>query len=458
MHPVDFEPSLIGESTYASRRRHTRIDTAAWLGLMLILLYVLPGQLIVPNMTYAGRPALLLCLMLCFWWLMTRLNPRLAMTGPQPVRWAVFAYFTTMLISYLAGLIRGLTGIESNAQNFAMLAALQFCGVILMTADGIANWERLQLVLKVYAVSAAFMAMVAMIQAFLKFDIAAYLTLPGLEFKGGVRGFERRGPGAETLFRVGGTATHYIEFSVVMAMAAPFALHLARFTEEKWQRRGFAVIAMLCAAAIPVSISRTGILALVLAALVMFRLWNWRVRYNLMVMGGGLIAVIAVAKPGVLGTLRSLFFAGSEDPSVQGRLLDYSFVAHWFAQRPLVGRGPRTLVPELYGGIVLDNQWLYTLVTEGVVGVGALAALHITGITLAAIAMRRSTRDEDRHLCGALISSQVIAIAVAATFDSMYYTSYTSTLALLLGLCGAVWRFTHPARTIRTLAVRRMAD
>ncbi|WP_203914734.1 O-antigen ligase family protein [Rhizocola hellebori] len=458
MHPVDFEPSLIGDSTYASRRRHTRFDTAAWLGFMLVLLYVLPGEVIVPNMTYAGRPALLLSLMLCCWWMMTRLNPRLAMTGPQPVRWAVFAYFTTLLISYLAGLIRGLTGVESNAQNFAMLAALEFVGVILLAADGIGNWERLKLVLQVYVVTAGFMAMVAMVQAFLKFDLAHYLTLPGLEFKGGLVGFERRGPGAENQFRVAGTAQHYIEFSVCMAMAAPFALHLARFAEAKWQRRGFAVVAGMCAAAIPISISRTGILALALAVLVMFPMWSWRIRYNLIILGMGLVGAIAVAKPGVLGTLRSLFFAGSEDPSVQGRLLDYTFVNHWFAQRPILGRGPRTLVPELYGGIVLDNQWLYTLVTGGIVGVLALAALHITGITLAGIALRRSTREEDRHLCSALIASQVIALVVAVTFDSMYYTSYTSTLALLLGFCGAVWRFTHPARTIRTLAVRRRAD
>ena len=282
--------------------------------------------------------------------------------------------------------------------------------------------------------------------------------MPGLEFKGGLVGFEGRGPGSGNQFRVAGTAQHYIEFSVVMAMAAPFALHLARFTQSKWQRRGFALVAGMCAAAIPISISRTGILALVVAGLVMLPLWSWRVRYNLMILGTGLVAVIAVAKPGVLGTLRSLFFAGSEDPSVQGRLLDYAFVGHWFAQRPILGRGPRTLVPELYGGIVLDNQWLYTLVTGGLIGVAALAALHITGIALASIALRRSTEDEDRHLCGALIASQVIALVVAVTFDSMYYTSYTTTLAVLLGLCGAVWRFTHPARTIRTLAVRRFGD
>jgi O-antigen ligase len=97
-------------------------------------------------------------------------------------------------------------------------------------------------------------------------------------------------------------------------------------------------------------------------------------------------------------------------------------------------------------------------VTQGIIGILALAALHITCIVLAAKALRRSTRDEDRHLCAALLSAQIIAIAVSATFDSLSFTTFSTVLALLSGICGAVWRFTHPARTIRTSTVRTTAE
>jgi polysaccharide biosynthesis protein PslJ len=131
-------------------------------------------------------------------------------------------------------------------------------------------------------------------------------------------------------------------------------------------------------------------------------------------------------------------------------------VSYWFSQRPWLGRGPGTLIPDLY--IILDNQWLLTLVTGGIIGVAALAVFHITCITLATVALRRSVTEEDRHLCAALISAQVVAVIVSATFDSFSFTTFAFTLALMSGLCGAVWRFTHPARLIRTSTVQRLLD
>ena len=84
------------------------------------------------------------------------------------------------------------------------------------------------------------------------------------------------------------------------------------------------------------------------------------------------------------------------------------------------------------------------------VGVAALAGLHITGIVLAGLALKRSEAKEDRHLCAALISTQLIALAVAGTFDSLSFMTFATVLALTLGLCGTVWRLTHPARKVRT--------
>jgi O-antigen ligase len=143
------------------------------------------------------------------------------------------------------------------------------------------------------------------------------------------------------------------------------------------------------------------------------------------------------------------------DPSIEGRTNDYALVAHYFQQRPWLGRGPRTLLADPVQDTILDNQWLYSLVTGGIIGVAALLLLHVAAITLAVIALRRSRRAEDRHLCAALISAQVVAIVVGGTFDSLYYTTFAITLALFVGMCGTVWRFTHPTRTVRTAAARR---
>lgn len=453
VHPVDLEPYLLSPGTYTSRRLAVRLDVAAIICVLIILLYGLPATLIVPGLTFAGRPALLLALALFAWWLLARLSSPLLMVGPQPVRWACLFYLVATLLSYIAGLLRGLPTLEANGMNFNLLITFEFLGLILMAADGIANWGRLRRVIQVFVFAAAFMAVIGLIQSVFKYDIAQSLTIPGLELKSDLADFQKRGDG--NLFRVAGTATHYIEFSTVLAMAVPFGIHLARFAPTKFGRRTFAFLTLIIAAAVPIAISRTGVVALAAAMLVMFLFaWNWRTRYNMLLVMIAVGGALSVLRPGLLGTLKSMFLWVDADPSIEGRTKDYEYVAHWFSQRPWLGRGPGTLIPDLY--IILDNQWLYTLVTGGIIGVAALAVLHLTCITTASIALRRARTDEDRHLCAALIATQVLAIVVGGTFDSLGFTTFAFTLAALAGLCGAVWRFTHPARTVRTSTVRRV--
>jgi O-antigen ligase len=453
LHP-DLEPARLAASMYVTRRR-ARVDAVALLSIMICLLYCLPAPLIVPELTFAGRPALLVGFGLCSWWLLTRLSPRLAMLGPQPMRWAALAYLVSIMLSYLAGTLRGLSVLEANGQDFTVIVTFEFLGVILMAADGIPNWERLRGVLRVFVWSAGFMAVVGLIQSTLRLNVAEYITLPGLQLKTAVADFQHRGDSG--FFRVAGTATHYIEFSTVMAMAVPFGIHFARFAPTRNGRIAFAVVALLMTAAIPMAISRTGVIALATAIVVMFlAAWGWRTRYNVLVCGGVVVAALIVARPGLLGTVRAMFVSADSDPSITGRTDDYTYVANWFAERPWLGRGPGTLIPDLY--LILDNQWLYTLVTGGIIGVAAFAALHITGIALAWLALRRASRAEDRHLCAALIAVLVVSLLVSATFDTLSFTTFSFTVALACGLSGAVWRFTHPRRAVRTSTVRRLGD
>lgn len=451
-HPVDLEPSLIEQHVYTSRRFGFRIDVVTLVSIGVVLLYVLPGSLIVPDLTYAGRPALLVMLMMFTWWCLARLSPRLLLVGPQPIRWFLGLYLVTQLMSYIAGLLRGLPTQEANAQNFALLQLCEFIGAALIVADGVQNWDRLNKLLRVMVYCSGFMAVVGILQATLKIDISEYLVIPGLEVKGGLVGFGNRGDTGQ--FRIAGTTTHYIEFSAVVAMMVPFAIHVARFATKRSQRRLAAACAFLLLVANPLSISRTGIVALALGIIIMIPIWSWRLRYTFLYIGVAAMVAIMMVKPGVLGTIKSMFLNVQNDPSIEGRTKDYALVEHFYNQRPWLGRGPRTLLADPVHDTILDNQWLYTLVTGGIIGIVALALLHIASITLASLALRRSSREEDRHLCVALISAQAVAIVVGGTFDSLYYTTFAITLAIFIGMCGTVWRFTHPARTIRTATAR----
>ncbi|BEL08495.1 O-antigen ligase family protein [Actinoplanes sichuanensis] len=454
-HPVDFEPSLVAPNLYSSRRASLRVDVAAICSVVIVLLYCIPAPLIVPQMTFAGRPALLLSLGLFAWWFIARLSPSLLLVGRQPLRWVALLYLMSILLAYVAGLVRGLPTLESNRQDFTLLMTFEFLGLMLMVADGIPNWRRLRMVLKILVCSAAFMAFLGILQSIFAYDVTQWLVVPGLELKGTLTDFQARGEGGR--FRVASTTVHSIEFSAVLAMVMPYAIHFARYARSKAGRRFYGLLTFVIAGAVPMAISRTGILALGISMAIMFALaWNWRFRYNFLILAAGLTGVLVVGRPGLLGTLTSMFLWADADPSVDGRTEDYAHVSAWFAQRPWLGRGPGTLIPDLY--MILDNQWLLTLVTGGIVGVVALAALHLTSLWLAVVGFRRSTSEEDRHLCAALISTQILAILVALTFDSLGFTTFSFTLALLSGMCGAVWRLTHPARTVRTSTVRRFLE
>ncbi|MBN1171693.1 MAG: O-antigen ligase family protein [Micromonosporaceae bacterium] len=448
IHVSDWEPSLAFDQTYVTRRRPTYIDAARALGLMLILLGLVPARLIVPGMTDLGRPGLLLGFLLFCWWGLVRFSPQLVMTGRQPTRWSLLVFMVTVLISYAMGLLRGLTTMEVNSADRVMLFFCVFTGVALTAADGIPNWLRLRGVLRVLVGVATIVSAIALVQYTLNLDITRYLAIPGLEEKGWVPGFEERGAGV----RVASTTTHYIELASYLAMVLPFAIHFAWFGHRPHHRRLALGCAVLMAGGIAVTISRTGVLAAAIVLIVLFCCWTWRMRYTMLVWSFGLLAAVIVASPGLGRTLLHLFDDPSSNPAFTVRQERYPMVFAYVAQRPWFGRGTGTWVMPQYQ--VLDNQWLVTLAANGIVGVVALAAVHLTAIVLAWLSLRRSQRAEDRHLCAALIATQLLALAVAGTFDSLSYMTYSTTMAVTVGMCGTVWRLTHPARAVRTSTTR----
>lgn len=447
-HKSDLEPALVSQRTYATRMRITRIDAALMLAVMLIFIDIIPFNLILPSMTDLGRPGLVLGFFLFCWWVLARFAPHLSMTGPQPMRWAVLVFMGAALLSYAAGFMRGLTTMEANGADRKMLLFCVMAGAVLTAADGVSNWLRLRTVLNVMVWCAAIVAFIGIVQYMTGLDITEYLVFPGLQAKAFVPGFMMRG----SSYRVASTTAHYIELSAMLALCLPFAIHLARYSKEQWRRMAGLLCALLIAAGVGTTVSRTGIVAMGLMMLVLFPVWGWRMRYNIGVMAVGFMGVMAILSPGLMRTLFGLFDDTSNNSSINARTEDYPIVFHYVAQTPWLGRGTGTWIPPQYR--ILDNQWLVTLLDGGILGVAAMLALHVTGIVLAYKALKRSTSEEDRHLCAALIATQVIALAVAATFDSLSFTTYVTIMSLTLGLCGTVWRLTHPARQIRTSGIR----
>jgi O-antigen ligase len=196
--------------------------------------------------------------------------------------------------------------------------------------------------------------------------------------------------------------------------------------------------------------------AMAIMFLALVPVWTWRMRYNIGVMIAGVLAAGMGAKPGLFNTLFHLFDNPTGNSSISVRYERYPMAFKYIAERPWLGRGTGTWVSPQYQ--VMDNEWLDILLNNGFVGAIGYAALHITAITVAWMALKRSNEPEVRHLCAALIATQFMGLIVAATFDSLGYLTYATTLGLTIGLCGTVWRLTHPARMVRTSATRPLAE
>jgi O-antigen ligase len=420
------------------------LGAATLLCVAIALLTLIPSKMIIPQLTDLGRPGLLVGFVLFCWWILARFARQLSLPGPQPMRWAVAFFLVSAIGSYAVAFNRVLSDIELNGADRILLFYMVLAGLTLTAADGIPDWQRLQMVLRVLVGCGAFMAVVAIIQFVFVLDVTKYMVIPGLAPKGVQPGFEARG----YQLRVAATTTHYIELAACLATMLPFAIHFAIFYEKAKQKRSALVFALLIAAGIGTTISRTGIFAIILMALVMFWVWTWRMRFNLAVMTMGLMAVLIVVSPSMVRTLRGLFDDPSNNPAFTVRAERYPLVYRYFVETPWLGRGTGTWIAPQYQ--ILDNQWLATLMSNGIVGVVALGGLYITGIVLGFLAWRRAVSHADRHLCAALVATQVIAIGVGGTFDALSFSTYAAILSVTTGLCATVWRLTHPRREVRT--------
>ncbi|MEO3741905.1 O-antigen ligase family protein [Plantactinospora sp. B5E13] len=422
--------------------RHFPDATAAVIA-SLLLAYLLPFRLVFPPLSDLGKPGLMVGFGLLVWWALSRLHPNLATRGQQPMRWAMAIYLVTLLLSYVAGQARGMPVLEVNGAERTLLQALAGAGILLAAADGVLTRDRIDTILRWLCWGCTFMAFVALTQFVTRIDLTTYMKLPPvLTFHREVVGFRERG--GDGLVRVAGTAGHYIEFSVLMVIGLVVAIHFARFADKRRDRQIYGALAMVQAAVIPISLSRTGVLALGAAILLFILVWPLRTTFNVLVVGCFLTALIQTVRPGLLATLKSLLLAGESDPSVQARVEDYDYVTPFIQERPWLGRGIGTFLPELYQ--LLDNQWLTTLVQTGIIGVVGLTVFFMSGVVVAGRVRRFARSERDRDLAAVLAVALGVAAVSGFTFDSMYFTTFFITVHLLLGLAGALWRLTRAER------------
>ena len=438
--------------------RLQRVDATSVATLYVLLLFLVPSRLVVRPVGGTGTPANLLALGALLWWATARLVPGLGVArGRQPVRAGLAPLVLVVLASYAYAMLRGWTvelnlhqrsdvfanlvpptldqrtALQVSAADRGLLSLAAWAGITVLVADGVRRRADLDRLLRRLVLAASVMASLGIMQYFTGVDIAGAFRIPGLSVNGEFGAVGER----SVVRRVAATAIHPIEFGVVLAAVLPLALHYALHAPPA-RRRAAWLQAGLVGAALPMAVSRSGILAAGVALLVLVPAWPARWRWRALLFAPFLAVGMRLAAPGLLGTIRSLFTNLANDPSAQGRTADFGPVLRLVAESPWLGRGFFTFMPRLYR--TLDDQYLLILVELGVLGFLALLVFFGAAVGAARGARRRSGEPATRHL-GQALAAAVAALAVSyATFDALGFPMAASLTFLLVGCCGALWR------------------
>jgi O-antigen ligase len=253
-------------------------------------------------------------------------------------------------------------------------------------------------------------------------------SLPGLSPAEGLNLIDRG-----MITRPSGTATHPIEFAAVLAMGMPLvfvsASHAVRFV----------VLHRAAALLVPVVVlmtgSRTAMVCGAVSFLVMMVAWPPRVRFAASGAAVVLLAVMFVAVPGFIGTLRGLFVGASGDPSVKSRTNSYAVVQSFWENHLWLGRGLGTFLPKYW---ILDNMYLQLVIGVGIIGLVGLLGLVLVCVTAGSRAASRLHDPLDRQLAIAAVAGTLAGAGSLALFDTFAFPQAAGTFFLVMGVCGGV--------------------
>jgi polysaccharide biosynthesis protein PslJ len=418
--------------------RVRRTDAVTLLTWYTFLLMIIPAPLEFSPLGGAGSPATIFAAVLFCWYLVTWLHPALAPERRfQPLRRAAIGFGCATIAAYASANRQALPTLELNGADRGLIIMFGWLGVLLLAADGIDSMDRLNTLVRRIVMGATTMAALAAIQFFTGLNAVKYVVIPGLVSQQPLSDLATRG----SLYRPSATATDPIELAAVLAVCLPLAVHQARFAAPELRVRRWVQVAVI-GMALPMSVSRTAILALLTAALVVVPTWPRRDRW--FAIGTGAVATVGLwaTIPGLAGTFVGLFSEVGSDASSTSRTDAYSSAAPFIAEHPWLGRGFGTFLPQTY--FFTDNQYLHTLIETGVIGLLALLALFATGWFTARSARRASADPQVRHLAQCLAAAVLAAAVAFFTLDAFSFMIISGITFMLLGCAGALWRLIRP--------------
>lgn len=413
--------------------------------------------------TFGLNWAKILVTVCAFAWLVTRLAGQRARHSTQITLGLAICYVAISTVSFGEGLRVGWPHATELATGdtymFLDLLILGWVGFVLTTCVRI---SAVRLLMQALVLGASVSALWAVVRVGTGIDLGALVRLPLV--RGGdatlVSNLRRAGQ-----TRPQGAAGHPLELALITTTAWPLALGLyydaRRRAARAWVWAGSVGILLL---ACLVALSRSALVGLLLAYVIMA--WRFpvrRLRRHLVVAGVGLMVLVA-ARPSTIGNIVEAFVQSGSDPSVASRGRGLASSLPVIMAHPLLGQGFASYT--VYPQVLLDNGYLGRTVETGLLGLATFVAalgwslreaLRARTVLLAGATAREQALGE---LCGAL-GAALAALGFGAFFldiggfQQAWLTMWT--LIALCGCAGALARGRQESLRRGGLAARRPA-
>ncbi|SMH39623.1 O-antigen ligase [Rathayibacter oskolensis] len=402
-------------------------------------LFLTPADQVLAPLGASGSVAMVLALLLAVAWLASAL---LGLHDPVPMRHPGRLALTLLLGASIVSYVRYTSGDTITRTGEGQLSADRWllllfasAGIALVTTQSVRTLDDARVLIGSLVNAATLCAVVAVIQFTTHTDPVELIrsVMVGFVDNGGSTPFQER----DGLTRVAGTTFHPIELAVVSAMLLPLAVWRLIYdrTAPRLLRVGSCVLLL---SAVALTVSRSGVLSLVVGmgvALVFLpraaRRWGY-------VLAPVAVAAFFVVTPGLLGTLTGSIGAGTADTSIVNRLDNYPRVAALVAEHPLLGTGPGTYLPDS-AKLILDNQYLGSAITLGLLGAAAVVAYFGVPAVFGLIAAQFARDPRLRALTGSVAAAATVAAVASVTFDSLGFPVFALLFPFVLGLSGSCW-------------------
>lgn len=403
----------------------------------LVLLYGLPSNATIAALGSMGRPSVIFGLVCLLWWGWLWLVRSEQFHRPwQPVRIAFLAFMTTIGAGYALAHAGGMPLDEISPSDSALLRSLSWAGVLLLANDGL-DAQSLTTLLRRLVLLGGLVAALGVVQFISGQTLIDQVPIPGLAADYTMAGTDVRGD----FTRASATATHPLEYAVVLAATLPVAIALGFSDTTRGVVRRWWATAVVAFASL-VSLSRSALVGLVVSTAVLLPALPRAARSMVVAGGAAILAAAFVTIPGLIGTIRGMFLAVGQDPSSASRASASDVVLDIAGNYGPLGRGFGTFLPKY---VIVDNQFLILLTDVGIVGLLSFLALIVTAIVVAQRARRRVQDAALSLLVHAVTAALVATVCLFGFFDALGFPMAAGTLFLLLGVIGAAGNVPGPS-------------